>query len=61
MYFFRKMAYLLELCSYIGMRMVITPPEIYRRDLALRRETVNRCQKARQIKKQPQRRGTRGK
>lgn len=61
MYLFRKLAYFMELCSYMGMRMVITPPEIYRRDLALRREFFYRSKKVRQHKKQPQRRGMRGK
>lgn len=41
--------------------MVITPPEIYRRDLAQRREQVYRSEKAKFLKKRPQRRGIRGK
>lgn len=58
---FRKLAYLTELFGYVGMRMVITPPEIYRRDLAQRREQVYRSEKAKFLKKRPQRRGIRGK
>lgn len=61
MYLLNKMTYLLELFGYMGMRMVITPPEVCRRDLALRRQKLYRCKKARQLKSQPQRRGTRGK
>ncbi len=56
-----RLAYLVQLFGYLGMRTVITPPEIYRRDLAQRRERVYRSKKARQLKKQPQRRGVRGK
>lgn len=61
MYFFKKMAYLMELFGYMGIRIVMTPPEIYRRDLAARREKVYRSRKVRQLKRQPQRRGKRGK
>lgn len=56
-----RLAYHLRLFGYIGMRLIITPPEIYRRDLAQRREKLYRSQKAKQLKKQPQRRGVRGK
>lgn len=56
-----RLAYHLRLFGYIGMRLIITPPEIYRRDLAQRREKLYRSQKAKRLKKQPQRRGVRGK
>ena len=46
-----RLAYHLRLFGYVGMRLIITPPEIYRRDLAQRREKLYRSQKAKQLKK----------